>query len=379
MRPTPHREPGRHFARIRRGDAASSRRRIVPGGGRVAAAALVRHRLASRLLYDEATTGLDPITAMTVNAEIVNERQHSGMARPLWRGTLTFGLVSIPMELHTAVRDPGPHFHFLRESDKSRIGYQTVAKADGTPVSRDELVRGYEYEKGRYIVLTDKDLEAAAVQRNGRIELLDFVQGDEVDDRYFYKPYYLLPGKGGDQAYALLREALRESGRIGIAKVVIRNKPHLAAVETIKDALVLSTMRFRDEVVPVSEYEFPHASVRPAERKMAHQLVDALASDWDPSRYTDEYRANLFRIIEARRRKKGEPVLEAQTTDAEAGVVDLMERLRRSLGQATGGRTASASRGSTGRRAATRKGASASGSKRARARGTRAAKSRRAA
>jgi DNA end-binding protein Ku len=300
------------------------------------------------------------------------------MARPLWRGTLTFGLVSIPVDLHAAVRDPGPHFHFLRDSDKSRIGYQTVAKADGTPVTRDELVRGYEYEKGRYIVLTDKDFEAAAVKRNGRIELLDFVQGEEVDDRYFYKPYYLLPGRGGDQAYALLREALRESGRIGIAKVVIRNKPHLAAVEPIGDALVLSTMRFRDEVVPVSEYEFPHVSVRPAERKMAHQLVDALASDWDPSRYTDEYRANLFRIIEARRKKKGAPVLEAQTTGAEAEVVDLMERLRRSLGQATGGRTASA-RGSTGRRSAARKGASASGSKQATARGTRAAKSRRAA
>ena len=119
------------------------------------------------------------------------------MARPLWRGTLGFGLVSIPVEMHTAVRDPGPHFHFLRRSDKSRISYQKVGGNDAEEVSKDELVKGYEYQKGRYVVLTQEDFESAAVERNSRIDVLDFVDGQEIDDRYFDKPYYLLPGKGG--------------------------------------------------------------------------------------------------------------------------------------------------------------------------------------
>lgn len=290
------------------------------------------------------------------------------MARPLWKGTLGFGLVSIPVEVYTAVRDVGPHFHFLRRSDKSRIGYQKVAKADGQVVSTDELVKGFEYEKGRYIVLTSKDFEAAAVKRNSRIDLLDFVAADEVDDRYFYKPYYLLPGKGGEKAYTLFREALRESGRIGIAKVVMRNKPHLAGIEAIKDAIVLSTMRFREELIPVTDYEFPHARVREAELKMAHQLIDALVTTWDPDRYTDEYRANLLQIIEARQ-KRQKPELEKQEPEADARVVDLMERLRRSLGQAAG------KKGTVKRRGTMRK-SSAAARKSTAARRTRAKKSR---
>ena len=257
------------------------------------------------------------------------------MARPLWKGTLGFGLVSIHVEIFTAVRDVGPHFHFLRKSDKSRIGYQKVAKEDGEVVSKDELVKGFEYEKGRYIIMTEKDFATAAVKRDNRIDLLDFVDGNDVDDRYFDKPYYLLPGKGGQKAYALLREALRESGRVGIAKVVMRNQPHLAAVETIKDALVLSTMRFREELVPVTEYDFPDVSVRKNELQMAHQLVEALVAAWDPDKYTDEYRANLMNIIEAKARRQ-KPELEKQEPEADARVVDLMERLRKSLGQAAG-------------------------------------------
>ena len=257
------------------------------------------------------------------------------MARPLWRGTLGFGLVSIPVEVYTAVRDLGPHFHFLRKSDKSRIGYQKIAKADGEPVSQEELVKGYEYEKGRYVVLTSKDFEAAAVEKNSRIDLLDFVDAEAVDDRYFDKPYYLMPGQGGDRAYVLLREALRETGRMGIAKVVMRAKPHLAAVEVVKDALVLSTMRFREKLVPVSEYDFPSMKVRAAELRMAQQLIEGLASPWEPERYTDEYRSNLMKIIEARQ-KHARPELEAQEPEADSKVVDLMERLRRSLGAAAG-------------------------------------------
>jgi DNA end-binding protein Ku len=259
------------------------------------------------------------------------------MARALWKGTLGFGLVTIPVEVHKAVRDLGPHFHFLRRSDKSRIGYQTVAKADGRVVSKDELVKGYEYQKGRYVVLSPNEFEAAAVKRNSRIDLLDFVPADEVDDRYFDKPYYLLPGPGGEQAYAVLREAIKEAGLVGIAKFVMRDQPHLAAVEAIGDALVLSTLRFREELVPLRAYEFPKVRVDERDRKLAKQLIGALAGTWDPEKYTDEYRSNLMRIIEGKR-KGQKPELERQEAEAGPKVVDLMERLRQSLGQAGRGR-----------------------------------------
>jgi DNA end-binding protein Ku len=257
------------------------------------------------------------------------------MARALWRGTLGFGLVSIPVEMHTAVRDPGPHFHFLRKSDKKRISYQKVADDDAEEVSKEELVKGYEYEKGRYVVLTKEDFESAAVERNSRIDVLDFVAGQEIDDRYFDKPYYLLPGKGGEQSYAVFRDALRESGRIGIAKFVMRNRPHLAAVEALDHLLVLSTMRFREELVPASNYEVTRAAARTSDMKIAHQLIEALASRWDPKKYTDEYRANLMAIIEAKR-KRQKPELERQEPKRDSNVVNLMERLRESLGQAQG-------------------------------------------
>lgn len=256
------------------------------------------------------------------------------MARPIWKGTLGFGLVSIPVEMYTAVRDTGPHFHFLRESDLSRIRFQKVAEKDDKPVDKDELVKGYEYEKGRYVVLTEEDFEQAAVKRNSAIELLDFVPAAEVDDRFFDKPYYLLPAKGGDRAYALLRDALHEQHKVGIAKIVMRDTPHLAGIEAINDALVLSTMRFNEEVVPESEYTFPRADLRGAELKMAQQLIDGLTGEWDPTKYTNEYHQNLMRIIEAKRKHKT-PKLEVQHVEADDNVVDLMERLRASLGQAS--------------------------------------------
>jgi DNA end-binding protein Ku len=285
------------------------------------------------------------------------------MARPLWKGTLGFGLVSIPVEIHTAVRDTGPHFHFLREKDLSRVRFLKVAEKDNKPVDKDELVKGYEYEKGRYVVLTKEDFEKAAVKRNSAIELLDFVPAGEVDDRYFDKPYYLLPSKGGDHAYALFRDALRASEKVGIAKIVMRDTPHLAAVEAIDDALVLSTMRFQEELVDADDYKFPRAQIRAPEMKMAGQLIEGLTGDWKPEKYTNEYRANLMKIIEAKRKNRT-PKLQRQEMEADSNVVDLMERLRASLGQAettkrraTGGRTpakrtAAKTRGSGRRRAA---------------------------
>jgi DNA end-binding protein Ku len=253
------------------------------------------------------------------------------MARPLWKGAITFGLVSIPVEVHTAVRDRQLHFHLLTANGKSRVRYQRVAENTGKAADWDELVRGYEYEKGRFVVLTREDFEAAALEKTKTIDILDFVKAEQIDDRFFDKPYYVTPGAGGDHAYALLRETIREAGRTGIAKFVLREKQHLAALEVIDDALVLSTLRFADELVDISEYRFPKATgIKQPELKMASMLVNELAEDWDPEKYTDDYRENLLRIIAAK--KKGSEVqLEPEQVERSEKVVDLMERLRSSL------------------------------------------------
>jgi DNA end-binding protein Ku len=254
------------------------------------------------------------------------------MARALWTGSLSFGLVSIPVEIQTAVRDRGPHFRLLRKSDKSRIRFQRVAEKDEQVVEWADIVKGFEVAKGQYIVLTPEDFEKAALKKDRVIDILDFVEADAIDDRYFNKPYYLLPGKGGDKAYALLREAITASGRIGIAKFVMRAKQYLAAIEAIGDALVLSTMRFRDELAKLEEFEFPPAkSIQKRELQMAQRLIDEFAAEWDPEKYTDDYRANIMKVVEAKRAKT-RPDLAPETDPQSAQVIDLMERLRKSLG-----------------------------------------------
>ncbi|HXD74755.1 MAG TPA: Ku protein [Vicinamibacterales bacterium] len=253
------------------------------------------------------------------------------MPRPLWKGAISFGLVSIPVELHTAVRDTRPHFRMLHATDKSPVKFERVCIREGEPVAWPDLVKGYEIQKGHFVVLTKDDFKAAAVEKTQTVEILDFVKSEEIDDRFFEVPYYLTPGKGGDRAYALLREALRDSGRVGIARFVLRDKQHLAAVEVIDKALVLSVMRFEDELVDTKALHFPEkAEIRKPELEMAKSLVDSLAAEWDPSKYTDQYRENLMKIIRAK--AKGRKVdLEADEEKRPAEVVDLMERLRRSL------------------------------------------------
>jgi DNA end-binding protein Ku len=253
------------------------------------------------------------------------------MARALWKGSIAFGLVNIPIELHTAVRNHRPKFRMLHAKDKSPVRFERVCVRDGTPVAWDDLVKGYEFEKGRFVVLTKEDFQAAALEKTRTVDIVDFVKADEIDDRYFETPYYLVPAKGGERAYALLREALRESGRIGVAKFILRDAQHLAGVEVIDQALVLSVMRFTDELVDADAFRFPSASdVRPRELDMAKALVDNLAADWDPGKYTDQYRENLLKII--RGKMKGKKVtLTADEEPRQAEVVDLMERLRQSL------------------------------------------------
>ena len=282
------------------------------------------------------------------------------MARALWKGSISFGLVNIPIELHTAVRNHRPKFRMLHAKDKSPVKFERVCLRDGHPVAWEDLVKGYEYSKGHFVIMTKEDFQAAAVEKTRTVDIVDFVKAEEIDDRFFETPYYLVPVKGGERAYALLREAIRESGRIGIAKFILRDAQHLAAVEVIEDAIVLSVMRFADELVDVKQFDFPAATgVRKPELDMAKALVNSLAADWDPAKYTDQYRENLMRIIQGK--MKGRDVeLEPVSEPRQAEVVDLMERLRRSLAQSGGakggGSTAKSSRSRKPRATAKRAG-----------------------
>ena len=262
------------------------------------------------------------------------------MARAIWTGSLSFGLVNIPIEVHTAVRDHRPHFRLLHAKDRSPINFERVCQKDRKTVAWEDLVKGYEYEKGRFVVLTKEDFELAAIEKTRRIDVLDFVETDAIDDRYFDKPYYLTAKKGGEAAYALLREAMNEAGRIGIAKFVMRETQHLAAIEGIGDALVLSTLRFADELVDTSSLTFPSGkNVNKAELNMAKMLVENLAAEWDPAKYADDYQENLMRVIKAKMKGK-EPDLVVEERSRDSNVIDLMERLRQSLDQSGGRRGA---------------------------------------
>jgi DNA end-binding protein Ku len=271
------------------------------------------------------------------------------MARALWKGSIAFGLVNIPVELHTAVRDSRPRFRMLHAEDKSPVKFERVCAREGKPVAWDELVKGYEYEKGRFVILTKEDFKAAALEKSRTVDIRNFVKGEEIDDRFFETSYYLTPAKGGERAYALLREAIRETGLVGVATIVLRDAQHLAALEVKRDAMVLTMMRYVEELVDIGEYSFPTAKdVRKPELQMARTLVEQLADKWDPNQYTDEYRANLMKIIKAKMKGR-KPDLAAPAEPQQAEVVDLMERLRQSL-QGSGGGNKPKKTAATGRR-----------------------------
>lgn len=253
------------------------------------------------------------------------------MARAMWKGSMAFGLVNIPIELYSAVRDHRPKFRLLHAEDESPVKYERVCQREGKPVAWEDLVKGYEYEKGQFVVLTKDDFKTAAIEKTKTIDILDFVDPGEIDERYFETPYYLQPSKGADRAYALLRDALKETGRVGIAKIILRDAQHLASVEAHGDAIVLTMMRFADELADLADFRFPKGvDVRPAEIKMAVQLIESLSAEWKPDKYTDEYRDNLLKIIQAKLKGR-KPKLGEREAPQQADVVDLMARLRASL------------------------------------------------
>ena len=259
-----------------------------------------------------------------------------GMAA-IWKGSLTFGLVTIPVELKTAVRADHISFRLLHKEDLSPVKYERVCQAEGEPVPWNEIVKGYEYEKGKFVVITDEDFKAAALEQSRTIDILDFVKQEEIDPRYFETPYYLVPSKGGEKPYALLREAIRQTGMVGVGKIIIRQTQHLAGVKVIGDALVLEIMRFANELVDAKEFDFPsRQGVRPQELQMAEQLVANLAEPFDPTRYTDEYRANLMKVIKAKMKGKKVKLEEPEGEARDSDVLDLMSRLRASLEEGAG-------------------------------------------
>ena len=259
----------------------------------------------------------------------------------IWKGSVSFGLVNIPVELRTAVRADHISFRLLHEEDLSPVKYERICQTDGEPVPWNEIVKGYEYEKGKFIVMTDEDFKAAAIEGSKTIDIIDFVKEEEIDPRYFETPYYLVPAKNAEKSYALLREAIRSTGAVGIGKIIIRQTQHLAGIKVVGEALVLEIMRFSNELVNASEYTFPgRDAVRPQELAMAEQLIGNLEEPFDPSKYTDDYRSNLMKIIKAKMKGKKPKLEEPEEEAPETGVLDLMSKLRASLEQGTAKKSA---------------------------------------
>ena len=253
----------------------------------------------------------------------------------VWKGSLSFGLVSIPVELRPAVRHDHVSFRLLYKKDLTPVKYERFSSKGAGPLPWSDIVKGFETEKGHYVILTDEDFREAALGKSASIEILDFVEQEQIDPRYFETPYYLTPTKGGEKPYALLRAAISNTNVVGIGKIVMRNTQHLVGIKASGEALMLEIMRFQNELVDTTEFHFPKASdVRPQELQMAEQLVHNLAADFDPEKYTDEYRANLMKLIRAKMQGKK---LRGAAATAEPGdddkVVDLMSRLRQSLAE----------------------------------------------
>jgi DNA end-binding protein Ku len=265
--------------------------------------------------------------------------------RAIWTGSIAFGLVNIPIELHRAVRDTRPRFRLLHAKDKSPVRFERVCEREDRAVAWGEVAKGYEYAKGKFVVLTPEDLKRAALEKTRTLDILNFVPGDDIDDRFFETPYYAVPGKGGERAYVVLREALRESGKTGVGKIMLRETQHLAALEPMGEALVLTMMRFPDELAALSDFRFPATTTpRPKEVQMAKALIDQLSAKWLPDKYKDEYEANLLRVIRAKL-KGTSPRLKDELPDTRRGkVVDLMERLQQSLAGSRSGQKGGGSR-----------------------------------
>jgi DNA end-binding protein Ku len=261
------------------------------------------------------------------------------MARAIWKGSISFGLVNIPIALYPATRREELKFRLLRKSDLSPVNYKRVAQKDGKEVSWDQIVKGYEYEKGKYVVLKEEDFERVDLEATQTVDIQDFVDQEEIDPMFFYKPYYLEPQKGGDKAYVLLRDALKDSNKVGIAKVVIKTRQYLAGVKPEDGTLVLELMHFADELADPGRLHVPKKTeVGKREMNMAKSLIDSMSSKWNPEKYKDDYREALMEVIEEKVEAGGKEIEEKpRKAPKPTKVIDLVSVLQKSLEQ-TGGK-----------------------------------------
>jgi len=257
------------------------------------------------------------------------------MARAIWKGSISFGLVNIPIGLYPATRREELKFRLLRKTDLSPVNYKRVAEKDGKEVPWDQIVKGYEYEKGKYVVLREEDFQRVDLEATQTVDIQDFVELDEIDPMYFYKPYYLEPQKGGDKAYALLRDALKDSKKVGVAKVVIKTRQYLAGVKPEDGALVLELMHFADELADPAKLHVPKkVEVGKRELHMAKSLIDSMSSKWNPEKYKDDYREALMEVIEEKVEAGGKEIEEKpKKAPKPTKVIDLVSVLQKSLEQ----------------------------------------------
>ncbi|MCC8364367.1 Ku protein [Lysobacter sp. A6] len=261
-------------------------------------------------------------------------------ARPIWNGTLSFGLLNIPIQLMTGEKRNELHFRQMDQRNKAPIKYERVNAETGEEVPWKEIVKAYEYSKGHYVVLEPEDIAEAAAENREVIDIEAFVDREQIGPQYLEKPYVLVPGKKAEKGYVLLREVLKKTGKVGIGRVVIRTKEYLSMVVPQEDALMLILLRFPEEIVAVEEYNIPEGSaskwhVSPKEMEMATTLLESMASDFDPEDYKDEFRERLTAAIKKRMKQKGATTEvaeeEAPTHDATTNVVDFMALLKKSL------------------------------------------------
>lgn len=258
--------------------------------------------------------------------------------RAIWKGSISFGLVNIPIALYPATRKEELKFRLLREKDLSPVNYKRVAEADGKEVPWGEIVKGYEYEKGKFVVLKPEDFERVDLEATQTVDIQDFVDLGEIDPMYFYKPYYLEPQKGGDKAYVLLRNALKESEKVGIAKVVIKTRQYLAGVKSKGNVLVLELMHFAEELAETDKLKVPKKlEAGKREMDMAQSLIDNMSSKWDPEKYHDDYRDALMDVIEEKVESGGKEIEEKpKAKKPSSKVIDLVAVLQESLAKTKG-------------------------------------------
>lgn len=264
------------------------------------------------------------------------------MSRIIWKGAISFGLVNIPVALKAASRSHTLDLDLLDQRDMAPVGYQRINKHTGKVIDNEHIVKGYQYEKDEYVLLSDEDFRQANVEATQTVDIVSFVEADSIPPYYFDTPYYLEPDKRGERGYALLHETMRKTGRAALALVVLRNRQHLAALLVVGKALVLNTMRFADEVVPIEDLSLPSGgkgkAASPREVAMATKLVEDMSEDWKPEQYRDTYRDDLLARIHAKIKAGKTHLLtpaaeEAAPSGKGAKVIDMMALLKRSIGQ----------------------------------------------